>query len=90
MNELVDDLDMSVFPGFLRSWFIIDEPRTFMWSSEILFKLGDLLNKKYPDGKMCRLWGVGRVEVSFWFWATVCVCVPRCGVWYVCVCLDVV
>jgi hypothetical protein len=51
MNELVDDLDMSVFPGFLRSWFIIDEPRTFMWSSEILFKLGDLLNKKYPNGK---------------------------------------
>jgi hypothetical protein len=57
MNELVDDLDMSVFPGFLRSGFIIDELRTFMWSSEILLKLGDLLNKKYSDGTWMS-WGV--------------------------------
>ncbi len=57
MNELVDDHDMSVCPGFLRSGFIIDEPRTFMWSSDILLKLGDLLNKKYSDGTWMP-WGV--------------------------------
>jgi hypothetical protein len=62
MNELVDDHDMSVFPGFLRSGFIIDEPRTFMWSSEILLKLGS---------------GPWYVYVCLDVVCGVCVCVPR-------------
>jgi hypothetical protein len=75
MNELVDDLDMSVFPGFLRSWFHIHEPNTFIFGSQILYELADLLNQKNPNGTL-----TVSPEATLSMQYTVCVCVPRCDV----------